>query len=344
MENKHLGSQTVRLSHPPTIRAWASVVGKTEGEGPMADSFDQIATDSYFGQPTWEQGESEMHKQCFELACRKGNLTPADLDYILSGDLLNQCTGSAFAMRDTEVPYFGLYGACSTMAESLSLGSMLIDGGFASHLCASASSHFCSSERQFRFPLEYGGVRTPTAQWTVTGAGAVILAAHGDGPYITYVTTGKIKDKGITDGANMGAAMAPAAYDTLSAHFRDTGRSPLYYDAIFTGDLGAIGHRAVMEQFQKDGFDLSDRYFDCGLLMFDRDRQDVHAGGSGCGCSAAILCGHILENLKTGRWNRVLFSATGALLSATSTQQGLSIPGICHAVAIETQKSQKGGN
>jgi len=344
MKNKRLGRQTVRLHHPPSIRAWASVVGKTEGQGPLHDTFDHISSDSYFGKPTWEQGESEMHKHCFELACSKGNITSADLDYILSGDLLNQCTGSSFAMAHTNVPYFGLYGACSTMAESLSLGAMLVDGGFADTLCASASSHFCSSERQFRFPLEYGGVRTPTAQWTVTGAGAVILSATGEGPYITHITTGKICDKGITDSANMGAAMAPAAYDTLSAHFRDTGRSPLDYDAIFTGDLGIVGHRAVMEQFQKDGFDLSDRYFDCGLLMFDRDRQDVHAGASGCGCAASVLCGHILGNLKSGLWKRVLFSATGALLSATSPQQGLSIPGICHAVAIDTQSPNKDGN
>ena len=341
MKQKRLGRHTVQLHIPPTIHAWASVVGQTEGKGPLGKTFDKIGVDSYFGQPSWEQGESQMHKECFALACQKGNISPHQLDYILSGDLLNQCTGSAFAMRDSNVPYFGLYGACSTMAESLSLGAMLVDGGFGETVCASASSHFCSSERQFRFPLEYGGVRTPTAQWTVTGCGAVILTAQGSGPYITHITTGTICDKGITDSANMGAAMAPAAYDTLSAHFRETKRSPMYYDAIFTGDLGAIGHRAVMEQFKKDGYDLSDRYFDCGLLMFDRSRQDVHAGASGCGCAASVLCGHILGNLKEGLWKRVLFSATGALLSATSTQQGLSIPGICHAIAIETQPSRK---
>ena len=284
-----------------------------------------------------------MLKQCFRLACDKARISAADLDYLLCGDLLNQCTGSAFAMKDSDVPYFGLYGACSTMAESLCLGAMLIDGGFAQTVCAATSSHFCSSERQFRFPLEYGGQRTPTAQWTVTGSGTVIIAAQGQGPYLTYVTTGKIKDKGITDVANMGAAMAPAAYDTLSAHFKDTGRTPMDYDAIFTGDLGAVGHRALMEQFSKDGYDLSDRYFDCGLLMYDRDRQDVHAGGSGCGCAASVLCGHILPNLKSGLWKRVLFSATGALLSATSPQQGLTIPGICHAIAIEAALPKKGG-
>ena len=337
MESKHLGRQTVCLSNPPSVHAWASVVGKLEGEGPLGSCFDSVCKDSYFGQDTWEQGESEMLKRTFNTACKKGKVSPNELDYLLCGDLLNQCTGSSTAMKDTPVPYFGLYGACSTMAESLSLGAMLIDGGFANTVCAATGSHFCSSERQFRFPLEYGGQRTPTAQWTVTGAGAVILSKHGNGPYITHVTTGKIIDKGISDVANMGAAMAPAAYDTLSAHFRETGRSPDDYDAIFTGDLGAIGHRALMEQFQKDGYVLSGKYFDCGLLMFDRVHQDVHAGGSGCGCAASILCGHILPNLKSKLWNRVLFSATGALLSATTPLQGLSIPGICHAVALENE-------
>ena len=342
MKHKRLGRRTVRLLHPPSITAWASVVGKKEGEGPLRDSFDEISGDSYFGASTWEQGESEMLRRCFTKACQKGNVRSADLDYILSGDLLNQCTASAFAMLESNVPYFGLYGACSTMAESLSLGAMLIDGGFAQTVCASACSHFCSSERQFRFPLEYGGVRAPSAQWTVTGAGAAILSKNGHGPYITHVTTGILCDKGITDSANMGAAMAPAAYDTLSAHFRETGRTPMDYDAIFTGDLGMIGHRVLMEQFQKDGYDLSDRYFDCGLLIYDRTESNVNAGASGCGCAASVLCGHILKNLISGQWKRVLFSATGALLSATSTQQGLSIPGICHAVAIDTVIPKEG--
>ena len=337
MNNKRLGRQTVALSHPPVITAWASVVGKLEGEGPLGSCFDAVSPDSYFGQDSWEQGESEMLRRCFQLACRKADIAPAQLDYLLSGDLLNQCTGSAFALRDVPVPYFGLYGACSTMAESLSIAALLVDGGYGDTVCAATSSHFCSSERQFRFPLEYGGQRTPTAQWTVTGSGAVILQSSGTGPRITHVTTGIITDKGITDAANMGAAMAPAAYSTLTAHFRDTGRTPIDYDAIFTGDLGAVGHRAVLESFQKAGYDLSDRYFDCGLLMFDRDKQDVHAGGSGCGCAASVLCGHILPNLRKGLWKRVLFTATGALLSATTPLQGLTIPGICHGVVIESE-------
>lgn len=337
MDNKRLGRQTVKLRRPPVITAWASVVGKLEGEGPLGSCFDQVSADSHFGQDSWEKGESEMLRRCFGLACQKAAVTPAQLDYLLSGDLLNQCTGSAFALKDSPVPYFGLYGACSTMAESLSLGALLVDGGFGDTVCAATGSHFCSSERQFRFPLEYGGQRTPTAQWTVTGSGAVILQSSGTGPRVTHVTTGMITDKGITDAANMGAAMAPAAYSTLTAHFRDTHRTPRDYDAIFTGDLGAVGYRAVTESFAKTGQDLTDRYFDCGLLMFDRKRQDVHAGGSGCGCAASVLCGYILPKLQSGEWKRVLFTATGALLSATTPLQGLSIPGICHAVAIESE-------
>lgn len=330
-----MGAQTVHLQTPPSIASSAAVVGKLEGEGPLGTFFDFISEDSYFGEASWEKAESAMMKQCFSLACDKAQTAPSQLDYLFSGDLLNQCIGSVFALRDSDVPYFGLYGACSTMAESLSLAAMVLDGGFADAVCAATCSHFCSSERQFRFPLEYGGQRPPTAQWTVTGSGAVILRSGGNGPFITHVTTGKIKDLGITDANNMGAAMAPAAYDTLKAHFADTGRTPDYYDAIFTGDLGNIGHQIVLDQFLQDGIDLADRYFDCGMLIFDQAKQDVHAGGSGCGCAASTLCGYILEMMKQGVWNKVLFSATGALLSTTSAQQGQSIPGICHAVAIE---------
>ena len=269
--------------------------------------------------------------------CQKAGLQPEQLDYVLSGDLLNQCVGSAYAMRDIGVPYLGLYGACSTMAESLSLAAMLIDGGYAEHAAALTSSHFCSAERQYRFPLEYGGVRTPTAQWTVTGSGALILGASGNGPRVTMVTTGKSADAGITDANNMGAAMAPAAYETLKAHFADTGRTPDYYDLIVTGDLGKIGHAVVMRLFQDDGIDLTGLYTDCGLLIYDLEGQDVHAGGSGCGCSASVLAGHLLKLLESGQIRRLLFAATGALMSPTASMQGESIPGICHAVAIETQ-------
>jgi stage V sporulation protein AD len=337
---KRLGGQTVRFQSPPSIIGYASVAGKKEGEGPLRDTFDLISYDSYFGEKTWEKAESAMLKQCFGLCCDKARVTPSELDYIFSGDLLNQCMGSAVAMKDCPAPYFGLYGACSTMAEGLSLAAMTLDGGFADTACALTSSHFCSSERQYRFPLEYGGVRAPTAQWTVTGAGSAILRAQGAGPYITHVTTGCITDAGITDSTNMGAAMAPAAYSTLKAHFADTGRNPYYYDAIFTGDLGMLGHDLLQGFFRQDGTELGVMYMDCGMLIFDRSTQDVHAGGSGCGCSASVLCGHILRAMSRGIFNRVLFAATGALLSPTSSQQGDSIPGICHAVAIENQLPQ----
>ena len=239
---KRLGKQTVALADPPLLRGWAAVGGKKEGEGPLKDCFDKLSKDPYFGEQSWEKAESRMLRDCFTLACDKAQLPPSKLDYIISGDLLNQCISSAFALRDTAVPYFGTYGACSTMAEALSLGAMLIDGGFASKTCALTGSHFCSAERQYRFPLEYGGVRAPTAQWTVTGAGAVILSRGGKGLRLTHVTTGAIVDAGITDANNMGAAMAPAAYATLKAHFADTERSFADYDAVFTGDLGAVGH------------------------------------------------------------------------------------------------------
>ena len=317
LKSKRIGPQTVQFVAPPVILASASVVGKKEGEGPLRDCFDSVSQDTYFGTKSWEQAESAMLRQCFDLVCQKAGLLPEQLDYVLSGDLLNQCVGSAYAMRDIGVPYLGLYGACSTMAESLSLAAMLIDGGYAEHAAALTSSHFCSAERQYRFPLEYGGVRTPTAQWTVTGSGALILGAAGSGPRVTMVTTGKIADAGITDANNMGAAMAPAAYETLRAHFADTGRTPDYYDLIVTGDLGKIGHTVVTRLFQDDGIELEGLYTDCGLLIYDLEGQDVHAGGSGCGCSAAaeaagrrpdpaaVVCGdrraHVAHCIHAGR-------------------------------------------
>jgi stage V sporulation protein AD len=338
MAEKHRGAQTLRLSLQPSVLGSAAVAGKKEGQGPLKHTFDYISEDSRFGEKSWEKAESAMLRKCFSLACDKTGIAGASLNYIFSGDLLNQCAGSAFALRDTGVPYFGLYGACSTMAESLSLAAMAIDGGFADTAAALTSSHFCSAERQFRFPLEYGSVRTPTAQWTVTAAGAVLLGGAGPGPYVTHVTTGRITDAGITDANNMGAAMAPAAYDTLTAHFADTGRSPAYYDAIFTGDLGKLGQEILRELFARDGVDLGVRYMDCGVLMYDIRAQDTHSGGSGCGCSASVLAGHILKAMGQGVWSRVLFAATGALMSPTTALQGESIPGICHAVALERSR------
>ena len=338
MNDKRLGRQTVALAHPPSVLSFSNIGGKFEGQGPLADFFDEISNDSFFGEKTWEKAESAMQKTVLQRALEKAELTPEDLDYILAGDLLNQCIGSSFGLRDFRVPFYGLYGACSTMGESLSLASLLIDGGYADRAAALTSSHFCTAERQYRTPLEYGGQRAPTAQWTATAAGALVLAAEGKtGPAVTCVTIGKVVDKGIKDANNMGAAMAPSAYDTLKAHFEDTGRGPDYYDLIVTGDLGKLGWEIVMEFFSQDGTPLSN-YSDCGLLLFDLKEQDVHSGGSGCGCSAAVLTGFLLNGMKQGRWRRLLFCGTGALLSPTSTLQGESIPSICHAVAISTEQ------
>ena len=331
-----MGRQTVALGEPPVIIGHANIVGKKEGDGPLADSFDHIEQDDTFGEKSWEKAETSMQKMAFAMALDKAGLAASSLDYLFAGDLLNQCIGSGFAVRGQDVPFFGLYGACSTMGESLSLAAMMIDGGFARYTGAVTSSHFCSAERQYRTPLEYGGQRTPTAQWTVTGSGAVVLAAIGAGPRITHITTGKVVDKGIKDANNMGAAMAPAAYDTLTAHFRDTGFSPSHYDLIVTGDLGKLGKEILVDFFARDGVELTN-YDDCGTMIYDLKKQDVHCGGSGCGCSATVLTGYLLNGMKAGRWKNILFCPTGALLSPTSTQQGESIPSICHAVAISTQ-------
>ena len=331
------GSQTIKLTSTVKIITSAAVGGEMESHGPLKACFDYLSSDSYFGQKTWEKAETDLIRRCYEICLKKAALPSGTPDCIFGGDLLNQCVSSAFAVKDSSVPYLGLYGACSTMAEGLALASLLVDGGGAGTACALTGSHFCSAERQYRFPLEYGGQRPPTAQWTVTGAGAVMVGTQGGGPAITYVTPGRIVDKGIKDAANMGAAMAPAALDTILAHFRDTGRDFDYYDAVFTGDLGALGHDIVQEKLQEEGFPSRAGYMDCGVLIYDLKTQDVHAGGSGCGCSASVLAGHIIPAMKRGVWNRVLFCATGALMSPLSCQQGCSIPGICHAVAIENE-------
>ncbi|MBR4549980.1 MAG: stage V sporulation protein AD [Oscillospiraceae bacterium] len=332
---KRIGGRTRALERPPAVRAWAALGGKKEGEGPLRRGFDRLSEDSYFGEGSWEKAETRMLRDCFALACAKAGLSPQALDCVLTGDLLNQCVSSAFAVKDSGVPHWGLYGACSTMAESLALGALLLDGGAAARVCALTGSHFCTAERQYRFPLEYGGQRTPTSQWTVTGAGAVILDAAGSGLRLTQVTPGRIVDAGVADATHMGGAMAPAAFDTLSAHFADTGRSPADYDAIFTGDLGALGHDILEDLFRRQGTELGVRYMDCGVLIYDAAAQDVGAGGSGCGCSAAVLCAQILPGMEKGIWDRVLFAATGALMSPTSAQQGESIPGVCHAIVLE---------
>ena len=338
MDFKRIGKQTVKLGDPPSISYSASVGGKMESQGPLAASFDFLSEDSYFGAKSWEAAESTMLKRCFDLVTAKAGINPDALDYVFAGDLLNQCVSSEFAIKESGVPFFGLFGACSTMAESLSLASMAVDGGYARRACAMTSSHFCSAERQFRLPLTYGGQRSPTAQWTATAAGALIIDKDSQGPYVTHITTGKIVDAGICDAANMGSAMAPAALETLCTHFTDTGRDPDYYDLIVTGDLGFIGHKILVELSLAAGFDISENSADCGMLLYDREKQDVHAGGSGCGCSASVLAGHLLPKMRNGEIKRLLFAATGALMSPTTSQQGESILGICHAVAIENTK------
>ncbi|HIT01511.1 MAG TPA: stage V sporulation protein AD [Candidatus Enterenecus merdae] len=334
MGNTKLGSQSFCPDSPPVIVGYGCAAGGKEAEGPLGARFDHISQDDTFGESSWEKAESRMQDLALKAALGRAGLASDGLDLLLAGDLLNQCIGSSFAARTAAVPYLGLYGACSTMGESLALASLLLGAGYGRHAAAVTSSHFCSAERQYRTPLEYGCQRTPTAQWTATASGAVVLGREGHGPRVTCVTIGIVRDKGIQDANNMGAAMAPAAYDTLRAHFADTGRSPDYYDLIVTGDLGYLGHRIVTDFFARDGVRM-DHYDDCGLILFDRERQDVHCGASGCGCSASVLTAHLLPGMEKGLWRRILFCPTGALLSPTSTMQGESIPGICHAVALE---------
>ena len=334
---KRMGRRTLTLENRPGIVSYAAVVGGKEGAGPLKKGFDEVSQDSYFGQDSWEKAETAMLGRCLDLCTEKAGGTTPEL--ILGGDLLNQCVSSAFAVKDRGIPYLGLYGACSTMAEGLALAALLLDGGGIGSALTFTGSHFCAAERQYRFPLEYGGQRTPTSQWTVTGAGAALLSGEGGGLRITHITAGRVVDAGVTDANNMGAAMAPAAFDTLLAHFADTGRDFSDYDAVFTGDLGAVGHDILQDMLQKEGLSPGAQYMDCGVLMYDLLTQDVHAGGSGCGCSASVLAAHILPAMERGVWRRVLFAGTGALMSPLTCQQGCSIPGVCHAVAIERREA-----
>lgn len=334
MANWKRGKQSFVLPQPPVITAWASVAGKREAEGPLAHTFDIKCRDTYFGQKTWEQAEKKMQQLALKKLLEKAGVPMEELDLVLSGDLLNQCIGSSFTLRNTGIPHLGLYGACSTMAEGLLAAAMAVGGGFADRAVAMTSSHFAASERQYRFPLGYGGQRPPTSQWTVTGSGAALVCREGSGPKITSCTIGTVTDLGIQDANNMGAAMAPAAYATIRAHFADLQTGPEDFDRIVTGDLGQIGKELLMQLARRDGLSLGGKLMDCGTLVFDPARQDVHAGGSGCGCSAITLCGTLLEELRIGKVKKLLFCGTGALLSPTSTQQSLPIPGICHAVSV----------
>ena len=334
MDDYICGKQSFRLNNPPVITTWVSVAGKKESEGPLASTFDITESDAYFGQKTWEQGEKRMQQIALEQLAKKANILQSDFRLVCSGDLLNQCIGSSFTLRNLGIPHLGLYGACSTMAESLLMASMAVGGGFFDCTVAMTSSHFASSERQYRFPLGYGGQRTPTSQWTVTGAGAALVCRTGKGPKITACTVGTVTDLGIKDANNMGAAMAPAALATIKAHFNDLKTSADDFDLIVTGDLGQVGKELLLTMARDEGLNLGGKLTDCGTLVFDNLKQDVHAGGSGCGCSAITLCGYLLNKLNSGKLKKILFCGTGALLSPTSTQQGLPIPGVCHAVSI----------
>jgi stage V sporulation protein AD len=332
---RRIGKYTVALDSRPVIISSASAVGTKEGDGPMAQYFDYIADDDLMESKTWEQAESLFQKTAVQLALKKARLAANEIDEIFAGDLLNQCIGSTFGLREFQIPMLGLFGACSTMSLSLITAATAVDSGAARRAVAVTSSHFCSAERQFRFPLDYGGVRPPTSQWTVTGSGAAIVAASGSGPHIEAYTVGRAVDYKISDANNMGAAMAPAAADTITRYLEDTGTKPTDYDFIVTGDLGAVGSKLLFELMDADKIDISKVHRDCGVMMFDMSRQDVHSGGSGCGCIASIFCSYFMQRLKEGSIKNILLCATGALMSTTSSQQGESIPGICHLLHIK---------
>lgn len=334
--SRYIKGGTVIMDTLPSIVSFGTAVGRMEGEGPLGSCFDYVSEDSGFGENTWEKAESRLQQHAFEQALLRGSIAESDISFVFAGDLLNQCTGSAYSMRNNGLRFVGMYGACSTMAETLCMAAIFADNSVGTLCAALTSSHFCSAERQFRFPETYGGQRPPTAQWTATASGCAVVGAHSEAPFIKAVTTGTIIDMGIKDANNMGAAMAPAAYDTLKTHFANTETQPGNYDLILTGDLGYVGSEILRDLFLQDGVTLGDRYNDCGLMIFDREKQDVHAGGSGCGCSAAVLCGHILPRVKKGELKNVLFAATGALMSPTLVQQGESIPGISHCVHVSS--------
>ncbi len=328
------GKQSIAFKKPPYILSSASIVGEKEGEGPLGKYFDKVETDPMVGKNNWEEAESELQKQAAKMALQKANLSQEDIRYLFSGDLLGQIIASSFGMLELQIPMFGLYGACSTAGESISLAAMTVAAGYAKHCLAVTSSHFASAEKQFRYPLEYATQRPLSTTWTVTGSGAFIVSESGT-VKITGITTGKMMDYGVKDSMNMGAAMAPAAADTIYQHFQDFGRTPDDYDLIVTGDLGVVGRELVLDLLKEKGYDLSDKYFDCGIAIFDDSTQDTHSGGSGCGCSAVTLAAYLLPKLESGELKRILFLPTGALLSTVSFNEGQSIPGICHGVVLE---------
>ena len=331
---KKIGKQTISFDFPPTITECNSIVGPKEAQGPLAKYFDLTLDDEFWGEKSWEKAESKIIKENVNALVTKSGISTNNIDCIFAGDLLNQCISSSFGLRDSNIPFIGMFGACSTFVESMCMGAIAIES-FAQNVICATSSHFCSAEKQFRFPLELGNQRPQTSQWTVTGSGATLLSKDGAGPFITNITLGKIVDMGIKDANNMGAAMAPAFADTLLAHFLDTGRNPSYYDAIISGDLGKIGKDIAIDIAMSKGYNIKSNYNDCGLMIFDTKAQDTHAGGSGCACCGSVFSGFLFKQLKEKKIKKLLLIATGALMNSTSSQQGETIPGIAHAVSIE---------
>ena len=334
---QRIGENTLHFENGPCLLSWASVAGKKESEGPLGGYFDVCHEDTSLGDKSWEQAESHLQDESINVALQKASLQPEDMDFIFAGDLLNQCISSTFGLRDLQIPFLGQYGACSTMAQALGMASVFVESGAARRAAAVTSSHFCSAERQFRMPLEYGGQRPLTAQWTATASGSILLGKEGNGPIrVREVSFGRITDLGISDANNMGAAMAGAASATIVDFLNDTGKKPEDFDMILTGDLGQVGSDLMQQLLSRENVELGTHYADCGLLIYDRQTQDVHAGGSGCGCSAAVVCSYIMNLLKTGGMKNVLFVGTGALMSPMTVQQGESIPGIAHAVWLKS--------
>lgn len=333
--NQMAGSQSIRFGQPVSILSGASLVGKKEGEGPLGKYFDQIEPDPTFGEGNWEEAESAMQKSVVSMAAQKAGIGTEKLRMIFCGDLQAQSVASSFGHQDFERPVYQLYGACSTMGEALGLASMAVAGGYADYAAAVTSSHFASAEKEFRFPLEYGNQRPLSATWTVTGSGACVLGTAKSKAAVTGITCGRIVDYGLKDSLNMGACMAPAACDTILRNLKDFGRVPEDYDKIITGDLGEVGRQILFDLLKEKGVDIQERHLDCGLLIFDNEKQDTHSGGSGCGCSASVFASYILPKVERGEWKRVLFLPTGALLSKVSFNEGRTIPGIAQGVVAE---------
>lgn len=334
------GNYTIQMDGSPSVAGYAAIASKKEAEGPLANYIDIINKDSYFGQSSWEKAESAMQQQAAQKALEKCGLSAQNIDCVFAGDLLNQCIGSNYGLRDLGIPYLGVFGACSTMAEGLGLAGVFVETGTARNAMAVTSSHFCSAERQFRYPLEYGSQRTPNSQWTVTGAGAAVVGSSSVPPFLRAFTPGCIVDMGQKDINNMGAAMAPAAAQTLTRFFADTMTNQDNYDLILTGDLAHVGSHLLYQLMRREGYDITKKHADCGLMIYDRETQEVDAGGSGCGCCATVLCSYILQSMRDGKLNDVLVIGTGALMSPTTFQQGESIPGIAHLVHLSTKPMQ----